>query len=743
MNNITNTNPFINLSPSFDSESQYKTPSSLPKRQQFPLDTRSMAPLQRVDLLDRDACGALAPDKERNERDASVMEPESGRQRELLPKRQISAKMNEGNLSELGNQKKLARVEFLKPGAFYPHQSPPYSPRETESENNGWKIFLDEIGNIFLKTPSPCPQSPIPIIEENHNGWLLTLLNQISITSSVTDLVLADERERENHNAFERILLNPSPQEIEIAQALCDLSKLQSEEKINPFSEEEPGSRFLNDHSNLIPFLFHIKNKYSYDSELSEKLFILFEKLNSDSKLNELSIRLIFSLTEKTHFKIRIIDSILFFINHQNIFATLDSEQTTLLSFLIQEFVKGTFFESVAIESISSKENDPKQFLNLENILSFYDATIEEKSFSAFEDLLLKILLITKKILIDAKTTSFTVSYFFHSMFDFNQNLYYLTTEKLGKGSYGSVLKAFRSVDGECFAIKKPNTEKTTCEIRENINSLLLESKFLDQIKNHDPYHNIAIIRKIDLTYIESIPNLVLELAQGNLRERLTRNSHYNFSLKLIKKVGQQLFEALVYLRKLKIVHTDIKPENILINNKEKVLLADFGSAFHLDSKKKFTHYIQTRWYRSPECLLRLVPLYHCAMDCWSLGAVLEELFIKSPLFEEDQKKGEDLLVKHEQYLGPYPQQLIIEAGAEDFVGERPPYPRSRISDLNKKRFDALFRKKTPTRAEQSELIQFNDLIERIFTLDPRERISSSEVLEHPFFLEEAVPLER
>ena len=43
-----------------------------------------MAPLQRVDLLDRDACGALAPDKERNERDASVMEPESGRQRELL-----------------------------------------------------------------------------------------------------------------------------------------------------------------------------------------------------------------------------------------------------------------------------------------------------------------------------------------------------------------------------------------------------------------------------------------------------------------------------------------------------------------------------------------------------------------------------------------------------------------------------------------------------------------------------------
>ena len=43
-----------------------------------------MAALQRADLSDRDACGALAPDKERHERDGSVMQTESGRQRELL-----------------------------------------------------------------------------------------------------------------------------------------------------------------------------------------------------------------------------------------------------------------------------------------------------------------------------------------------------------------------------------------------------------------------------------------------------------------------------------------------------------------------------------------------------------------------------------------------------------------------------------------------------------------------------------
>ena len=52
--------------------------------QQFPLDIRSMAALQRADLSDRDEFGALAPDEEQHERDGSVMQPESGRQRELL-----------------------------------------------------------------------------------------------------------------------------------------------------------------------------------------------------------------------------------------------------------------------------------------------------------------------------------------------------------------------------------------------------------------------------------------------------------------------------------------------------------------------------------------------------------------------------------------------------------------------------------------------------------------------------------
>ena len=66
------------------SKNQNNSINSSLKSQQFPLDIQSMAALQRADLSDRDACGALAPDKERHERDGSVMQTESGRQRELL-----------------------------------------------------------------------------------------------------------------------------------------------------------------------------------------------------------------------------------------------------------------------------------------------------------------------------------------------------------------------------------------------------------------------------------------------------------------------------------------------------------------------------------------------------------------------------------------------------------------------------------------------------------------------------------
>lgn len=79
------------------------------------------------------------------------------------------------------------------------------------------------------------------------------------------------------------------------------------------------------------------------------------------------------------------------------------------------------------------------------------------------------------------------------------------------------------------------------------------------------------------------------------------------------------------------IIHRDVKPENIIIDKKQAVVkLIDFGLA--IDQAKCSTDYIATRWYRAPENLLGTNE-YTCAIDVFSLGCVIVELYLGSPFF--------------------------------------------------------------------------------------------------------------
>jgi dual specificity tyrosine-phosphorylation-regulated kinase 2/3/4 len=124
---------------------------------------------------------------------------------------------------------------------------------------------------------------------------------------------------------------------------------------------------------------------------------------------------------------------------------------------------------------------------------------------------------------------------------------------------------------------------------------------------------------------------ITTELLGINLYELIKANSFRGFSTTLIRRFTVQILASLSLLRHHRVVHCDLKPENILLKHpaKSAVKVIDFGSSC-FENEKVYT-YIQSRFYRSPEVILGMN--YHMAIDMWSLGCILAELYTGMPIF--------------------------------------------------------------------------------------------------------------
>ena len=260
----------------------------------------------------------------------------------------------------------------------------------------------------------------------------------------------------------------------------------------------------------------------------------------------------------------------------------------------------------------------------------------------------------------------------------------YLIKERIGKGSFGQVVRAVDTETNRDVAIKiiksrKPFLMQAKTEIelltllcqkdhddQNNIGecdiSFPRHALFLGVARGYTDYtifHHLSLIHcslqlycrsSVRSTYPSLPPSfspvrlnthfmyrnhqcIVFEMLSLNLYELLKNTQFGGVSLNLIRKFAKQILKSLSFLARpdVDIIHCDLKPENILLRHPKRsgIKVIDFGSS--CKSNKRMYSYIQSRFYRSPEVMLGMP--YNVSIDMWSLGCILAEMHTGEPLF--------------------------------------------------------------------------------------------------------------
>ena len=223
----------------------------------------------------------------------------------------------------------------------------------------------------------------------------------------------------------------------------------------------------------------------------------------------------------------------------------------------------------------------------------------------------------------------------------------YEILSKLGSGSFGQVCKCLDHKTSELVAIK----------ILKNKNKFhkqgAIEVKIVKTLNNSS-----NVVKFISNFVFRSHLCVVFELLHISLFDFMKRNHFRGLPMSLITSIASQILVALKITNELSIIHCDLKPENILFvaPNNLQIKLIDFGSGC-FESRQIYT-YIQSRFYRSPEVMLGIA--YTPAIDMWSLGCILVELYNGYPLFPG--RNEEDQMSKILEVLGPPGKALLARA---------------------------------------------------------------------------------
>ena len=315
------------------------------------------------------------------------------------------------------------------------------------------------------------------------------------------------------------------------------------------------------------------------------------------------------------------------------------------------------------------------------------------------------------------------------------QNRKFEKLETLGEGSFGKVLlvkeiNPKNSLDSKKYAIK---TNKRLIHKSDDPNNLKIENpmeinhlelrELTNMRKNNHP--NLINLEDFHISEVDNEIWKLMEYIHLNLGTFFKKNKNNKkvMNEKFFKKISYQILDGINYLHKNRIMHRDLKLDNILYDDKKNIIkIIDFGLSrqFDYDINSEYT-IVGTRPYRPPE-----VPLgskhYDNSFDIWSIGCILVEICTQLYLFAA--KDSLSVLKKINQIFGSF-NSIPEFKDLPKYLKYKNVFQEFGFGLINyiKKNQKFVF-----------ENNNFYDLIERILCIDPSKRINAKDALNHPWF---------